>query len=249
MEKQEHVLVESEKRKYRVKRYGIVIGLISAVVQHLIYMSGHTFAQIVGNTPILPKIPDIDDAIPLLSIFVIPYVWAYLYWAMAPMAASKCKNDHFKDFMAAYLIASLMSCAVLTFMPTYMDRVTEGLWDIPRNNFCDELLYFWYCMDGHDLAYNLFPSVHCLNSTLAYLAVAGRKEVKLWFRVYSLLMTISIYIATVCVKQHYFIDIFGGMVIAIIAFAICKHWHVGRMWDPFITLWNKVFKTNKKAEE
>ena len=234
--------MEKQKRENRVKLYGVIIGLFSLAAQHGIYLLANTLAGVVGNESILPIIDQIDNAIPVLPIFVIPYVWAYLFWGMAPMAASKCKTDHFKDFLAAYLIACVVGGLILVFVPTYMDRVAEGLWTRPQDNFLEKLLHFWYSLDGSERAYNLFPSFHCINSTICYLAVAGRKEVPLWFRVYSLVIAVMIFAATLFVKQHYLIDVVSGILIASVAFAAAKRWHLGKMFDPLIAAWNKAFK-------
>ena len=234
--------MEKQKRENRVKWYGVVIGLFSLAAQHGIYLLANTLAGVVGNESILPIIDQIDNAIPVLPIFVIPYVWAYLFWGMAPMAASKCKTDHFKDFFAAYLIACVVGGLILVFVPTYMDRVAEGLWTRPQDNFLEKLLHFWYSLDGSERAYNLFPSFHCINSTICYLAVAGRKEVPLWFRVYSLVIAVMIFAATLFVKQHYLIDVVSGILIASVAFAAAKRWHLGKMFDPLVAAWNKAFK-------
>ena len=234
--------MEQQKRENRVKLYGVIIGLASLAAQHGIYLLANTLAGVVGNEAILPIIDQIDNAIPLLPVFVIPYVWAYLFWGMAPMAASKCKPDHFKDFLAAYLIACVVGGLILVFVPTYMDRVAEGLWNRPQTDFFEKLLHFWYSLDGCERAYNLFPSFHCINSTICYLAVAGRKEVPLWFRVYSLVIAVLIFAATLFVKQHYIIDVVSGILIAAVAFAAAKRWHLGKMFDPLVAAWNKVFK-------
>ena len=221
--------MERTERENRIKWYGIVIGILSALAQHGIYLLGHALAGVIGNEPFLPKIPAIDDLIPVVPIFIIPYVWSYLYWAMAPMAASKCKKDHFLDYLAAYLFACIAGMLVLAFAPTYLDRIAEGLY-APRSGFFAELMRFWYSLDGSDMAYNLFPSFHCLNSTMSYLAVCGRKEVPLWFRIYSLVVTLLIFASTVFVKQHYVADILGGVVIAVAAFLLCKKFHAGRIF-------------------
>ncbi len=237
--------MEKQKRENRVKWYGVVIGLFSLAAQHGIYLLANTLAGVVGNESIWPIIAQMDNAIPLLPIFIIPYVWAYLFWGMGPMAASKCENEHFKDFLASYLLACVAGALILVFVPTYMDREALGLWNRPQADFFEKLLHFWYSLDGSERAYNLFPSFHCINSTICYLAVAGRKEVKLWFRVYSLLIAILIFAATLFVKQHYVIDVVSGILIAVVAFAAAKRWHLGRMWNPIVTLWNKAFAKAK----
>ena len=135
--------------------------------------------------------------------------------------------------MAAVLVACTAGMLVLAFFPTFMDRVAEGLFVVPQNpTIFDKLRMFWYSLDGSEMAYNLLPSFHCLNSTLCYLGVARRKEIPLWFRIYSLVITILIYASTVYVKQHYVLDIVTGVILAVIAYTVCKKFHWGRMFAP-----------------
>ena len=180
------MLYEPEKQSNRIKKYAILIGILYLAMQHAFYLAGHHLASWIGITPVLPKVP-LDDLIPIVSIFIIPYIWSYAYWAMGPMIVSKCEKEHFKDFLAALLL----SC------------------------------------------------VHCMDSTLCYLGVAGRKEIPLWIRIYSLVITILIYASTVFVKQHYVLDIVSGVLLAVIAYAVCKKFHWGRMFAPVERLVNK----------
>ena len=177
----------------RVKGYAIVIGILYLILQHCFYLAGHYLASWFGIAPFLPKIP-LDDMIPIVSVFIIPYIWSYVYWAMGPMAVSMCEKRHFADYMAANLVACVAGMLVLAFFPTYMDRVAEGLYEVSENpSIFEKLRQFWYTLDGVKIAYNLLPSFHCLNSTLCYLGVAGRREIPKWYRVYSLVMTLLIY--------------------------------------------------------
>ena len=223
-----------------IKLYAIIIGIAYALLQHGFYFMGHQLASWFGFTPFLPKIP-FDDMIPIVSVFIIPYIWSYLYWAMAPMVVSLCEKQHFADYMAANLVACVAGMLFLAFFPTYMDRVAEGLYEVSENpSIFEKLRQFWYSMDGVKVAYNLLPSFHCLNSTLCYLGVAGRKEIPKWFRIYSLITTLLIYASTVFVKQHYVLDIISGAAIAAIAFFICKKFHWGRMFAPLERLYSKL---------
>lgn len=231
---------ETVNKPNRVKGYAVIIGILYLILQHAFYLAGHYLALWLGIEPFLPKIP-FDDMIPLLSVFIIPYIWSYAYWAMGPMAVSKCEKQHFADYMAANLVACTAGVIVLAFFPTYMDRVAEGLYDVPENpDFFDNLRLFWYSLDGSEMAYNLLPSFHCINSTLCYLGVAGRKEIPVWFRVYSLITTLMIFASTVFVKQHYFLDVVTGAALAAVAFFICKKFHWGRMFAPIERLYVRL---------
>lgn len=219
-----------EQNNTKVKTYGIIIGIISLALQHLIYLTGHWLAELVNITPILPKIDVIDNAIQIIPIFIIPYVWSYIYWALAPMAISRCKFDYFLDYLAAYLFSCLFGAVILVFVPTYMDRIAEGLTSVQGETFLWKLMQFWYSLDGGDMAYNLAPSFHCINSTIALLGVFKRKEIPLWFRIVSLVSGILTYFATVFVKQHYFIDVVAGIAIGVVGYIICTRWHLGKVF-------------------
>ncbi len=233
----------SEKKSNRIKGYAICIGILYLILQHSLYLIGHYLALWFGFTPFLPKIA-LDDRIPIVSVFIIPYIWSYAFWAMGPMAVSRCEKEHFADYMAANLVACLAGVAALAFFPTYMDRVAEGLYIVPENpTIFDRLRMFWYSLDGSEMAYNLLPSFHCINSTLCYLGVAGRKELPVWFRVYSLVTAILIYASTVYVKQHYFLDIVTGVALAVAAYYVCKRFHWGRMFAPV-----ERFYASRRAE-
>ena len=232
----------------RIKGYAILIGILYTVLQYAVYLAGHYLALLFGFMPFLPKVP-LDDQIPVISVFIIPYIWSYLYWAMGPMAASICEKEHFADYMAANLVACVAGMLALVFFPTYMDRVAEGLYVVPVNpTVFDRLRIFWHSLDGSETAYNLLPSFHCINSTLCYLGVAGRKEIPIWFRVYSLLTTLLIYASTVYIKQHFFLDVVTGASLAVVAFVICKKYHWGRMFVPIEHLYAE-WKANRATNE
>ena len=203
----------------KVKGYGIVLGVLTLALQHGVYLLSHHISSRLGLDPFSPKTA-IDDLIPLVPAFIIPYVWSYVYWAMAPMAVSKCEKSHFLKYMAAYVLSMLLGATVLIFVPTYMDRVAEGLQNPDLHGFGVRLMQFWYSLDGGDMAYNLLPSFHCVNSTISYLGVARRPEIPKWYRVYSLVLTLLIYASTLFVKQHFLPDVFAGIAVALISWGI-----------------------------
>ena len=123
---------KTEKGSGRVRRYAIVLGVLYLILQHGFYLAGHHLASLFGFTPFLPKLA-LDDSFGIVSVFIIPYIWSYAYWAMGPMAVSKCDKAHFADYMAANLVACTAGTLMLAFFPTYMDRIAEGLYAVPED--------------------------------------------------------------------------------------------------------------------
>ena len=112
-----------------------------------------------------------------------------------------------------------------------MDRAGENLAELAGDSIFGDLLRFVYGLDGGTIAYNLFPSFHCMLSTLSYLGVMRRKEIPLWFRIYSLVTALLIYCSVVFTKQHYVVDIFGGIAIALVFYFLSTRFQWGRVWE------------------
>ena len=108
------------------------------------------------------------------------------------------------------------------FMPTYIDRAAEGVYKYSEQpGVIGWMIRFVYSNDGvGDRGYNLFPSYHCLISMCCYLGVRKRPEISKGYKVYSFIMTILICMSTVFIKQHYFLDIVGGLAVPAICFAV-----------------------------
>ena len=208
---------------------GFIIGVVLLVFQHGVYLLANEIAKLIGVTPFSPKIDAIDNLFPIVSIFVIIYIWSYFYWALTPMMIIKCEKSYFKNFIAFYILACFIGGLILTFAPTYMDRVAEGLYSAPDNNVFDKLLKFWYSLDGGKMAYNLSPSFHCMNSTVCLLAVYKRNEIPKWYKIYSLIITILIYLSTLFVKQHFFMDVISGILVAFVSYIICMKFDIGNV--------------------
>ena len=125
--------------------------------------------------------------------------------------------------MTAYTLALVIGGVILVVCPTSMDRVAEGLTDPSRPGPFAALMRSWYNIDGGRYAYNLLPSFHCLNSTMAYIAVAGRPEVGKGFRCYSFVTMLLIFCATVFVKQHFFLDVVAGIGVALVSWVLVRY--------------------------
>ena len=174
-----------------------------------------------------PKIPAIDDAIPVIPVFAVIYLFSYVFWICGPVAVSLTKKRNFINYIVGLSLAYIIGFLIFIFMPTYMDRAAEGIMDIAKQpGLFNRMLGVIYGADGSNLAFNLFPSYHCLISLYCYLGVRKQPEISKGFRAYSLIMTLLICLSTVFTKQHYFIDIIGGLSISILCYIL-----VGRL-DP-----------------
>ena len=215
----------------KVPWWGWVFGIVYFGLQYGMYRLGHYLSIVIGTIDRAweCKLPLIDDLIPLIPAFVVIYVFSYVFWIFGPVAVSLTKKEHFKNYIIGLSLAYLIGFLFFIFLPTYMDRVKEGLMDLSsRPGFFYGLLATVYGADGSDLAFNLFPSYHCLISFYCYLGVRRQPEISKGFRVYSLVMALLISCSTVFTKQHYILDVVSGIAIAAICYVIVNKWDPGR---------------------
>lgn len=210
--------------------YGWIIGIILFALQYGMYRLAVVLSELTHtvDNAFIPKIP-FDDSIPLVPIFVIIYIFSYAFWVIGMIAVSKTKKENYINFLFVILISYLIGFLILWIFPTKMDRVAEGLIDYSNSDkFLAWLLKMVYDADGETMAWNLFPSYHCLISLCCYLGIFRQKEISLRFRIYSFVMVILISMSTVFTKQHYFIDILGGLTIPIITYVIIYFLNPGK---------------------
>ncbi len=213
------------KRVKDVPVYGWVLGIVYFILQYAMYRLANLLSRVFGtiNWAFVPKIPFIDDRIPVVSFFVVFYLFSYVFWICGPIIASLTEKRNFINYIIGLSAAYIIGFLIFLFAPTYMDRAAEGLMAYAeRPGIFNALLKVIYGADGGDLAFNLFPSYHCLISLYCYLGIRKRTEVSKGVRVYSLVMTILICMSTVLTKQHYIIDIAGGLGISILCYAVVQ---------------------------
>ncbi len=209
----------------KIPWWGWLTGLFYFGLQYGMYRLADWISRLTGTISwaYVPKIPAIDDRIPVISIFVVFYLFSYVFWICGPIAASLTKKKNFLNYIIGLSAAYIVGFLIFIFAPTYMDRVAEGLMDAAaKPGLFNQLLAIVYSSDGSNLAFNLFPSYHCLISLYCYLGIRKQPEISKGFRVYSLVMTVLICMSTVFTKQHYAIDIVGGLSISIICYLVVR---------------------------
>jgi membrane-associated phospholipid phosphatase len=213
----------------KIPTYGWILAFVYFGLQYGMYRLGDYLSRVIGTIDRAweCKVPFIDDKIPLIPIFVVIYLFSYVFWICGPLAVSLTKKAHFKNYIIGLSMAYVAGFLFFVFLPTYMDRAKEGLMGFAgKPGLLNALLATVYGADGGTKAFNLFPSYHCLISIYCYLGVRKQPEISKGFKIYSLVMAILISLSTVFTKQHYFLDVPGGIGISLICY-----WIVNK-WDP-----------------
>lgn len=213
-----------------VFKSGIFWSFFVFIFQYLLYLIAILIVEKLSIKEICPKIDIIDDKIPLIPIFIIPYIVAYPFWIYTSIKISTTTKEHFFDYIIGLSLAHIIGFIIFIVMPTYIDRINENLYNSLGNDIFSKLLRFIYNNDGCEKGHNLFPSFHCLISFYCILGVFKQKQISKFYRIFTYCMSFLIVISTLFTKQHYFLDTIGGLVTAILAFYIVKFVKPTKKW-------------------
>ncbi len=163
-----------------------------------------------------PSYLPLDDAIPFIPAFVIPYVLWYPYLFVVGLYALLKDVPAFKRylyFMIGALSFSLLVCALF---PNGQDLRPATF---EQKNLFTWMIDFIY---AHDTNTNSIPSMHVVGAMGATFAVFDCKKLRRW-RIPAALFCILVCAATVLIKQHSILDTFAGLAVSIV-FALPVYW-------------------------
>lgn len=216
-------------KRYPLYVWAAVLGLF--LWQTLFYNLGHAIATWTGimDRAIYPVIPAIDDAIPFIKITIVIYVFTYVYWVWFGILTWKTKHENFINYTLTFLICAFLGFFVLTFMPSYIDREKEGIYQaVSKPGLLNWFIKFIFDNDGKTIGINLVPSYHCMFCAVTFLYQVGRKEISWKWQVASGVLAVACCVSTLTTKQHVFIDTVTGVGLAILVFIPMKLINPGR---------------------
>ena len=212
---------------------------IPLIIYGIIYMTW--FAWLEKNTTGHYRIIHMaaDDYIPFCEVFVIPYfLWFAYVSAVVIYFFFKNKEDYYRTCiflftgMTIFLIVSTLWPNGQHLRPAVM----------PRDNIFTRMVAALYRTDTPT---NLWPSIHVYNSLGAHFAIIRSKcfEKKKGIRIGSLILAVSIIMATMFIKQHSLVDVLCGWILSLILDEAVNVWVLVKAFSKgkMIALW----KTNK----
>lgn len=175
----------------------------------------------------------VDDAIPFVVPFVIPYSLWFAYIAVGLISFwifhLKSEEDHREFVRTMWMMGlGLLLCAI--FYLIYPTKVPDGVrpnleGQTGLSNFLMRFIY------NANVANNALPSEHCYVSMVLCLGflrapVLRRSRHRFWVYPASILMSVSIFAATVFTKQHSILDFFAALALFIVLYVIvyCIPW-------------------------
>ena len=158
----------------------------------------------------------IDDKIPFVEFFVVPYFLWFGYVAFGiGYFFLKDRQDFYK--LCTFLFTGMtIFLIVSTIYPNGHDLRPDTF---VRNNIFTDLVKWHYATDTPT---NLFPSIHVYNALGIHIAISKSEHFKKHGRgwVISLILCVSIILSTMFLKQHSFFDVITAFAMAGILYAL-----------------------------
>lgn len=172
----------------------------------------------------------IDDYIPFLEIFVVPYFLWFAYVAFAMV------YFFFADKQDFYRLCSFLFTGMTVFL-IISSIYPNGHYLRPivfeRENIFVEAVRFLYATDTPT---NLFPSIHVYNALGVHIAIHNSKRLRPYriLQVSSFILMVSIILSTMFLKQHSVFDVITSFVMAALmySFVYTRDWNSLRTHVP-----------------
>lgn len=154
----------------------------------------------------------IDALIPFLPAFVIPYVLVFAEWGYCYLLAPLLSRERFGRYAAALVIGFCLTFVIyFAFPTTYVRPATEG------GGFFARVMAFLF---GLDQPSRCLPSLHCFLGWLNWRLVAREARAPKWMKATMLFWALLTLPTTLLVKQHVFVDVPAGILVAELAWFI-----------------------------
>lgn len=213
--------------------------LLTILVNQLVYQDSRLISRHLHHWNIaLP----IDYTFRLVPWTLIIYFGAYIIWTVfyASVALQDDRAESERFFAAVHFAKIVLLVCYLAF-PTTADIRPE----LTGNTGWDAVYRFLYSIDPSD---NYFPSLHCFASWMCFIGVRGKKQFPIWWRITAFVLAIAVFISTITTRQHVIVDIFGGIALAEISYALSAIKAIPRTYTK-ISTWIMVHVFRRQSLE
>ncbi len=183
-----------------------------------IYMTWFTYLERTITKKFHPVYCRLDDLIPFNEVFIIPYIlwFAYIFVTVVYFLFSS-KQEFYK--LCANLFIGMTICLIIYTIWPNGHNLRVDIDSLGRDNIFLSILSTIYNVDTST---NVFPSIHVFNSVAACIAIYKNERLRkiTWIRPMTFLLTVSICLSTVFLKQHSVLDIFGALALNLFMYAV-----------------------------
>ena len=158
----------------------------------------------------------IDNLIPFIPIFIIPYLLWFVYVAGSAVYFIFNSQRDFIKLMSFLIIGMTAYIIICYIFPNGLYEFRPA--ELRDDNIINRLVAWLY---QTDTSTNVFPSIHVYNSIGVHVAINKSDKIKSRFiKNASFVLCVLICLSTIFLKQHSIIDVVGGCVMGRIVYIL-----------------------------
>lgn len=181
----------------------------------IIYMVWFEYLERRTDVTFYPMHMQLDDTIPFCEYFIIPYLLWFLLIGVTILYFFFTDVSSFYKCCTLLFTGMTICLLIYTFFPNEQNLRPATF---AHTNICTELVQWIYDTDTNT---NVCPSIHVLNSIGIFMAICESKRLRKhkWILIFSGLLSLSICMSTVFLKQHSLVDVLCGVGLSIALYA------------------------------
>lgn len=177
----------------------------------------------------------LDDRIPFLEWFVVPYCLWYPFLVGVGLYTLVREPAAFRRYLYFLMAGFSLSLLICFLVPNGQDLRPESF---PRQNLFTWVVAGLYRTDTNT---NVFPSMHVVGAMAAAAAIFDCPGLRR-LRVPGVVLAVLISVSTVFIKQHSVLDIVGGLALGLPIGQIIYRRQLGALWRT----WRQRSRERKK---
>ena len=218
-------------------KYAFIPIIITFVYNLLVYYGSKLITE---NMTHYDLSCEIDAAIPFVPEMMIVYVLAYVTWGIGFIVIGRESKQVCYEVMTAELIAKTICLICFIVLPTTIIAYRPDVAAIEGNGIVAWLTRFIF---NADVPVSLFPSIHCLENWIVFRGAMKCKKAGRGYTAVMFIVALAVFASTVMVKQHFFVDIIGGVAVVEIGLLVSKRF---RLYNVYYKLESKLEKFKKQ---
>jgi len=207
-------MLESIIDKYNLRRYEHAKYILFIPLYMTIFMLEEKYI-----THYYVSYMPLDDLIPFCEWFVLPYFMWYPLMIGTGLYLFFKDAEGFKNYMLFIGAGFLL---IVLFYAAFPNGQNLRPSSFSRSNFLIDVVKWTYSRDTNT---NVLPSLHVVGTMGAMFALLECEKLrKLWFQIFNVVLSISICVSTVYIKQHSALDVVTGVPLAFVYYFAIYKW-------------------------
>lgn len=201
------------------------------LIYMLVYMIWFSYVEKINSKNYQIIHMELDDYIPFCELFIIPYLLWFGYVAITGLFLFFKNKYEFIQFCIFLIVGMTLFLFVSTIWPNGHNL---RLMNMPRYNVFTRLVVKLWQIDTPT---NICPSIHVYNSLASYFAISHCVELrnKKWIQRLSFVLSTSIILSTMFIKQHSVFDVITALGLGILMYSVVykEKTHYSSELSPF----------------